>query len=436
MVLVAIREDEALPELPLPSPTSVLIPAQQIDNTANTSPRWKALQEKRQLLQKKRVALEEKLFSYQAQETQEPKKRNFLNSNAIKYTLENKRVSFKPTDGSSTGKKRQNNELPTGTGILKMEDQVYTGSVVNGERSGRGRNEWFDPNDNVVYQVYQGEWLNNRRNGRGTHKWMDGRQVTGTWTNGVLQGKVYFSWPDGSTYDGEVVNGQKEGRGVQKWADGKLYNGQYVNGFEHGYGTLTEADGASTYRGQFYHGKRHGYGLQVWPLKTYDGEWKQNVVSGHGKLTWSSGAVYSGSFLNGQYEGHGSFVNGKSKFFGNWKKGLKEGYGEQTWTPANSKYRSYRGNYKESRREGFGRMVYADGSIYAGEWLAGQRHGIGIMINSYNEIIHCGSWRKNEYVRKDMKRGRYHDDFLLLSLRRQRTQREVPQAESKEYILV
>jgi hypothetical protein len=159
---------------------------------------------------------------------------------------------------------------------------------------------------------------------------------------------------------------------------------------------LTEAnlgnEKHSQYRGQFQHGARHGYGTQIWPTKTYDGEWSKNVVHGTGKLTWTeTGASYTGQFCEGVYHGVGSYSSpgGRSKYTGQWRFGSKEGSGKRQWSDG----RSYEGSFQDNKPYGYGRMTYSYGTEYTGGWKDGKRSGWGIAIDSIGmKVLHCGMW--------------------------------------------
>jgi hypothetical protein len=49
----------------------------------------------------------------------------------------------------------------------------------------------------------------------------------------------------------------------------------------------------------------------------------------------------------------------------------------------------------EGRMEGRGRMVYADGTVYDGGWLADARHGTGTISHIHGMLFH-GNWKNNK----------------------------------------
>ena len=52
----------------------------------------------------------------------------------------------------------------------------------------------------------------------------------------------------------------------------------------------------------------------------YEGEWRDDKISGKGKYSHANGDVYIGEFLNGLANGNGEYVYSKgSKYIGDWK---------------------------------------------------------------------------------------------------------------------
>jgi hypothetical protein len=64
----------------------------------------------------------------------------------------------------------------------------------------------------------------------------------------------------------------------------------------------------------------------------YDGELKDGVREGRGKLTWSNGDSYEGEFKNGLRHGMGVFIetNGRN-YRGQWALSMREGEGSEFW---------------------------------------------------------------------------------------------------------
>ena len=88
----------------------------------------------------------------------------------------------------------------------------------------------------------------------------------------------------------------------------------------------------------------------------YEGEFKENNITGTGFYTWSNKDTYLGTFINGKMEGKGLY---------RWPDG-----GE------------YYGEYKNNIKEGLGKFKWANGKIYEGPFRLGKPHGSGkLFIN-------------------------------------------------------
>ena len=100
-----------------------------------------------------------------------------------------------------------------------------------------------------------------------------------------------FEYKDGTTFVGE-------------W---KLING---NKLKHG------------------HGKVVFVGCDFKGAEEYEGEWSEDKMEGHGRYSFTSGAVYTGSWAKGKMEGKGSMINPDgTSYEGEWQNGLMHGEG-------------------------------------------------------------------------------------------------------------
>ena len=107
------------------------------------------------------------------------------------------------------------------------------------------------------------------------------------------------------------------------------------------------------YKGDFQNGLRHGRGNCLWLYneRKYDGEWKDDQMSGEG-VEESYGDKYVGSFIDGKKNGKGTLTlkNG-NKYKGEWKDNKKYGKGTYTWKNSGNKYV---GMWKNNRQHGKG----------------------------------------------------------------------------------
>ena len=118
-------------------------------------------------------------------------------------------------------------------------------------------------------------------------------------------------WKDGSTYQGSWKNGKFHGKGIHRdtLSDGDVvtYEGEYKNDLRDGYGKITYGTGGSYYEGYWANGKENGKGTQV--LKK-NGElvcitettWKDGKENGKYVTQYSHGKKY-GQMVDGKQHG-------------------------------------------------------------------------------------------------------------------------------------
>mmetsp|Transcript_101057 Transcript_101057/g.184410 ORF Transcript_101057/g.184410 Transcript_101057/m.184410 type:complete len:349 (-) Transcript_101057:26-1072(-) len=89
------------------------------------------------------------------------------------------------------------------------------------------------------------------------------------------------------------------------------------------------------------------------------GYWNNGKLNGQAKQTWRDGRVYLGHFQDGKFSGHG----------------------QMRW-PTSRGHMVYEGEYFDDKRHGEGKFTWPSGKSYKGQWVKGQRHGIGIDTSS------------------------------------------------------
>lgn len=290
-------------------------------------------------------------------------------------------------------------ELPNGA--------VYTGTIYNGEPSGRGRlsSEGL---------VYEGEFINGKKHGYGKEKdtGTNGYSYSGYWSQNMFHGhgnliKSDESIYEGSfhsgtfhgfgkliknalTYEGQFYHGVYHGEGSLTDADNGVYEGQFYFGLQHGEGTYTESNG-NLYSGQWHKGKRHGKGIYTSEDGTYTGQWSRDVKSGHG--TWVSKIYgeYIGQWKKGLRHNKGTqtYING-SVYTGGWSKGKKTGHGVQTWPDG----AMYKGFWLSDDFHGRGLLTETDGHTFEGQWVSGMREGV-FVEKRHDGSISKGPWQND-----------------------------------------
>ena len=105
----------------------------------------------------------------------------------------------------------------------------------------------------------------------------------------------------------------------------------------------------------------------------YEGEMKDGLREGRGRLVYKNGAVYEGEFRNDMCHGRGVYRS---------PKGLK-----------------YEGDFVNGEREGTGKYTYLNGDVYEGGIKSGKRHGQGRFYFKTGEVKEC-EWCDNVPVQK------------------------------------
>ena len=135
-------------------------------------------------------------------------------------------------------------------------------------------------------------------------------------------------------------------------------------------------------------------------------------------IRFDDGGWYTGQIADSLFNGYGKMVYADSTVYeGEWKDGLWEGNGELHFPDGDS----YIGEFKEHEFSGYGKYRYADGALYDGYWEHGMFNGSGTMTYA-DSSIYAGEWtddRKNgtgvfydAYTGALMK-GKFRDDMFI-----------------------
>ena len=190
-----------------------------------------------------------------------------------------------------------------------------------------------------------------------------------------------------SVFLGVWRNDQFTGWGRETRRSGKVLEGKYINGLVKGKGILKNMKG-NIYIGDFSNSKREGKGVLDTHKIHYEGEFKNEKLSGKGRITFKvEGHYYEGDFDNNEINGYGIFT---------WKNGD-----------------SYTGQMINGKMHGKGIYIYNNGDVYEGLYANGKRQGKGKVynlndsINNYNEIndlnisgVTFNNTRKNNKIDK------------------------------------
>lgn len=169
-------------------------------------------------------------------------------------------------------------------------------------------------------------------------------------------------------------------------------------------GTLQMPEGR--YEGEIQNGQPHGMGKMYYNKNdedqrlSYDGEWKNGVISGQGTMIWTNGTKYIGCWENDKRNGIGTMytvTNGRMEatFEGGKAHGVITIY-----YPNGYKYVGIAQHGKLMIGEGT--LYYDDGRKYVGhfEWdeekREGRMEGFGVLYSAKGEKIFEGTWKNNK----------------------------------------
>lgn len=157
--------------------------------------------------------------------------------------------------------------------IQRPNGAVYSGQVLKGFASGRGKQKW--PSG----AAYDGEWLDDTMQGLGTLTTPDGAEYVGAWLESRQHGHGKYIAPDRGCYEGQWSAGKMHGKGIYQWPDGAVFEGQFSQGEKCGEGVLRYANG-SMYEGPWLDSKQHGSGVfTTKDGRSRRGEWKDGTRS-------------------------------------------------------------------------------------------------------------------------------------------------------------
>lgn len=156
----------------------------------------------------------------------------------------------------------------------------------------------------------------------------------------------------------------------------------------------------STYIGFKLKEKKHGKGTLILSNGSrYEGDWRNDVMSGIGKLFYDSNVLaYEGGFLDNKVDGHGVMHN--DQFFDGEEEKNKGGkiYDFRDFTTVKENWVSFDGSFKGDLKDGVGKWQLCDGSIFVGEFEDDLAHGDGVFYESGGGDIVAGKWEKNVLI--------------------------------------
>ncbi|CAD7950971.1 unnamed protein product [Amoebophrya sp. A25] len=183
--------------------------------------------------------------------------------------------------------------------------------------------------------------------------------------------------PNGTMYEGQVRDGVKQGHGRYKYVEPPgSYEGQWADNRAHGLGHFKDA--AGEYKGYWMSGEKHGLGMEIWfdDSTIFRGMYVSGVKQGDGIYQWSDGSAYEGQLRDNVICGHGRLTDEEGVYVGEFVDNAQHGYGR--WDYANGDF--YEGQFQDSLRHGDGTLSWTqENKQYRGQWRNGVPHGKGLV---------------------------------------------------------
>jgi len=270
--------------------------------------------------------------------------------------------------------------------------------------------------------------------------WEDAMEVmTGDIDNpflGDVRDDSKFSLLSDGIYVGELRDGIPHGSGImvfrKQWS---IYKGMWKHGLPHGAGTMVLKSGKNRdiYEGEWKNGKRHGKGklIHVGTLDPYDsnmshdfcylydGDWKNDKKYGMGKrieyahITDTDVVknpirmVYEG-YWDSVYHGKGKLlIHGWGIYTGDFLYGERFGIGKEIYYD-NEEDDWYEGKFESDVEYGHGKKMFKNGDFYEGEY-----YNFGAIDTKYSFTSHgvfIDYWHKGKktYANGDVYVGNFY----------------------------
>ena len=185
-------------------------------------------------------------------------------------------------------------------------------------------------------------------------------------------------------YIGEVnILYQKNGKGVL-YTPNRKYDGFWKEDELTGIGRMTDLEEELTVEGVFVNSKLNGNGKKFTKEYTYKGNFIEDVCEGEGEEE-TEDYVYKGTFKNNVKEGKGEVNYKKSgeKYIGEFKDNNINGYGKYQW----SNKHIYEGYFVLGKMHGKGVYMWPDGSVYKGTYRNNIKDGYGEFQKSNGKVF-------------------------------------------------
>ena len=220
----------------------------------------------------------------------------------------------------------------------------------------------------------------------------NGNIYHGNWNkNYKMEGKgKYYLKEENVFAEGNWVDGELKFARVFL-PNGDIYEGELKDSMFNGKGKLISYNN-DIYEGDFVNGEKTGKGKIAFSDGTkYEGNLENGEFKGNGKMTWTNGFEY-----NGEFNGH--FLNGKGILKGP-NKDVYDGDFENSYFHGKGKYtfgktgNEYNGDFQYGVRKGKGTYSAPNNYKYKGNWDNDLPCGIGRLMNWDETAVLKSTWR-------------------------------------------
>lgn len=212
-------------------------------------------------------------------------------------------------------------------------------------------------------------------------------------------GKILYK--NNSFYQGELRENKRHGKGVFLNQGHSLYEGSYVDDQIRGNGILYgwfPKLGIAIKEGHFIED------LEIEGISkviiysagsVYIGPIKNNTLTGKGIMHLPHKGQYTGDFKDGHFHGKGKliFKDDEIMFKGDFDHSLFSGKGYMI-----KKNKKFVGTFRNFTMEGEGEIIYKNKTKFQGEFMNGNRHGIGKLVDPDGSIKLKGKWDNDTMI--------------------------------------
>ncbi len=205
-------------------------------------------------------------------------------------------------------------KTPHGFGrYTKKNGDICEGQFVNGKLTGKGKCfHTYDYYDDGAIEFEEGIFKNWALK-EGKRLRTDGTLLKGTFIYGmILNGKGEISYQNGDILKGNFKDEKLHGKGNLTLANGNSCIGNFENGIRTGIvdiillnGTVIKGDFSDK---EFFSIISDEHVKDIWKNAVYDGDTKNGMWDGEGKITLQNRIIFEGKFKGGKRTGRGKII--------------------------------------------------------------------------------------------------------------------------------